>query len=40
MAEFINNICEKDYSNARKVLATVVDEKIKGRIRDCAKKNG
>ena len=32
MIEFINNICGKDYSKARTSLASVVDEKIKGRI--------
>ena len=36
MIEFINNICEKDYSKARKTLSVVVDEKIKARIREKA----
>jgi hypothetical protein len=34
MVEFINNMCEKDYSSARKSLSAVMDEKIKGRIRN------
>lgn len=36
MRKFINCICEKDYSNARNTLETVVNEKIKERIRKMA----
>lgn len=36
MREFINCICEKDYSKARNTLETVVNEKIKQRIRKMA----
>ena len=38
MVEFINNICEKNYSAARKSLSMVVDEKIKDRIKKMATK--
>jgi len=36
MVEFINNICERDYSSARKTLRSLVDEKIKTRIKKTA----
>jgi len=39
MFEFINNICEKKYSSAKTNLVNIVDEKIKGKIRDISKKS-
>lgn len=38
MVEFINNICEKNYSSARNNLAAIVDEKVKAKIRELAVK--
>lgn len=39
MFEFINNICEKKYSSAKTNLVNIMDEKIKGKIKDIAKTN-
>jgi len=36
MIEFINHICDKNYSSARKSLATIVNEKVKDRIQKTA----
>ena len=36
MVEFINHICEKNYSSARKSLASIVNEKVKDRIQKTA----
>lgn len=37
--KFINSICEKDYSSAKKELNTVIDEKIKARIKNISNSN-
>ena len=38
-AGFINDICEKQYSSARKRLNSMVNEKIKDRIKELASKS-
>ena len=38
IAKFIHQICENDYSEARITLQSVVDEKLKNRIRSQLKK--
>jgi hypothetical protein len=36
MVEFINTICDKDYSKARRVLEDVVENKLKAKIKEIA----